>query len=198
MRQRTRIREVLATDAPGGAVTVKGWVRTVRSGKEVTFLALNDGSCLATLQVVAGPELPNYEEVARLGTGSAVVVAGRLAASPAAGQRFELAAESAQIIVVGWHLDSWDLAQGSTDDGTGATSTLGAAEAIVKSGQRPRRTIRFVLFTGEEQGLLGSQYFAPHPLWPLNHIVGGVHLDANQPEGRAHDVVLVGYGASDL
>ena len=61
-----------------------------------------------------------------------------------------------QIIVVGGHLDSWDLASGSTDNGCGATVTLGAAEAIVKSGFKPRRTIRFVLFTGEEQGLLGS------------------------------------------
>jgi Zn-dependent M28 family amino/carboxypeptidase len=61
-----------------------------------------------------------------------------------------------QVIVLGGHLDSWDLAQGSTDDGTGVATTLGAAEAIMASGQRPKRTIRFVLFTGEEQGLLGS------------------------------------------
>ena len=61
-----------------------------------------------------------------------------------------------QIIVVGGHLDSWDLASGSTDNGCGTTVTLGAAEAIMKSGFKPRRTIRFVLFTGEEQGLLGS------------------------------------------
>ena len=50
----------------------------------------------------------------------------------------------------------------------------------------------------EEQGLLGSQYFAEHPLWPLNHIVGGINLDANLPEGRAHDLVLVGRGSSQL
>jgi hypothetical protein len=50
----------------------------------------------------------------------------------------------------------------------------------------------------EEQGLLGSQYFAQHPLWPLSHIVAGVNLDANMPEGRAHDMVIVGSGASEL
>ncbi|MGH9594641.1 MAG: M28 family peptidase, partial [Bryobacteraceae bacterium] len=55
-----------------------------------------------------------------------------------------------QIIVVGGHLDSWDLAQGTTDNGCGTATTLGAAEAIVRSGMKPRRTIRFVLFTGEE------------------------------------------------
>ncbi len=59
-----------------------------------------------------------------------------------------------EILVVGAHLDSWDLSEGATDNGMGSVSVLGAAEAILRSGQRPRRTIRFVLFNGEEQGLL--------------------------------------------
>jgi carboxypeptidase Q len=63
---------------------------------------------------------------------------------------------SGQILVVGGHLDSWDLAQRTTDNGSGTATVLGAADAIVRSGERPRRTIRFVLFTGEEQGLDGS------------------------------------------
>jgi len=54
-----------------------------------------------------------------------------------------------QIVVLGGHLDSWDLASGTTDNGCGSSTTLGAAEAIMKSGFKPRRTIRFVLFTGE-------------------------------------------------
>src|SRR5262249_4063610 len=60
-----------------------------------------------------------------------------------------------QIFVVGAHLDSWDLAQGATDNGAGSAAVLSAAESIIRSGVRPRRTIRFVLFTGEEQGMLG-------------------------------------------
>src|ERR1041385_6318551 len=48
-----------------------------------------------------------------------------------------------QIVVVGGHLDSWDLAEGATDNGTGVAATLGAAEAILKSGFKPRRTLRF-------------------------------------------------------
>ena len=63
---------------------------------------------------------------------------------------------------------------------------------------RPQRSIAFIAWTLEEQGLLGSEYFAEHPIWPLNHIVGGINLDANLPEGRAHDMVLVGNGASQL
>src|SRR5882672_5772387 len=59
-----------------------------------------------------------------------------------------------QVVVVGGHLDSWDLSQGATDNGSGTAATLGAAETIKLSGYKPKRTIRFVLFTGEEQGLL--------------------------------------------
>ena len=85
-----------------------------------------------------------------------------------------------QIVVVGGHLDSWDLAMGSTDDGTGVATTLGAAEAILASGAKPRRTLRFVLFTGEEQGLLGSlAYTKAHKLEMANH-VAAVILDSGQ------------------
>ena len=99
MTAKTRIREALAAPAAGIELSVKGWVRTVRAGKEVAFIALNDGSSLASLQVVATPALANYEEVGRVGTGAALEVRGRLAESPAAGQRYELQAE--EIIIVG-------------------------------------------------------------------------------------------------
>jgi Zn-dependent M28 family amino/carboxypeptidase len=85
-----------------------------------------------------------------------------------------------QILVVGGHLDSWDLAQGTTDNGSGTATVLGAAEAIAHSGQRPRRTIRFVLFTGEEQGLDGSfAYVKQHQSEMANHL-GNLVLDAGQ------------------
>ncbi len=87
---------------------------------------------------------------------------------------------SEQIVVVGGHLDSWDLAQGSSDDGTGVATTLGAAQAIVASGFKPKRTLRFVLFTGEEQGLLGSlAYTKAHKDEMVNH-VAAVILDFGQ------------------
>ncbi len=64
-----------------------------------------------------------------------------------------------EYVVVGAHLDSWDLANGTTDNGTGSCIVLEAARTIVASGVKPKRTIRFVLFTGEEQGLHGSRAY---------------------------------------
>jgi len=85
-----------------------------------------------------------------------------------------------QVLVVGGHLDSWDLAEGATDNGCGSATTLGAAEAIVRSGMKPKRTIRFVLFTGEEQGLVGSvQYVKAHQSEMANHL-GVIILDSGQ------------------
>jgi carboxypeptidase Q len=85
-----------------------------------------------------------------------------------------------QVIVVGGHLDSWDLADGATDDGCGVATTLGAAKAIKLSGFKPKRTIRFVLFTGEEQGLLGSlAYTKMHKDELANHVAALV-LDNGQ------------------
>lgn len=85
-----------------------------------------------------------------------------------------------QVVVVGGHLDSWDLAQGSTDDGCGVATTLGAAKAIKLSGFRPKRTIRFVLFTGEEQGLLGSMAYTKMHQDELKNHLASVILDNGQ------------------
>jgi carboxypeptidase Q len=71
-----------------------------------------------------------------------------------------------EFVVIGAHLDSWDLASGTTDNGTGSSIVLEAARvlgALAKQGVRPKRTIRFALFSGEEQGLHGSrQYVQRH------------------------------------
>ena len=68
-----------------------------------------------------------------------------------------------EVVLLGAHLDSWDLGTGATDNASGSIAVLEAARilgALKARGVRPRRTIRFALFTGEEQGLYGSQYYA--------------------------------------
>ena len=64
-----------------------------------------------------------------------------------------------EVVILGAHLDSWDLSTGGTDNGTGAIAVLEAARILKASGVKPKRTIRFVLFSGEEEGLLGSQAY---------------------------------------
>lgn len=95
---RTRIRELLHSDSPRADVTARGWVRTRRDAKEFSFLELNDGSCLANLQVIAPAELPEAAQVRRIGTGAAVAVHGELVASPGQGQRWELRAQRVELL----------------------------------------------------------------------------------------------------
>jgi asparaginyl-tRNA synthetase len=98
MTVRTRVKQALAEGRPGEEYLLKGWARTVRSGKGVTFISLNDGSTLAGIQVVAEPALANYPQLSALGTGSAIAVTGLLQESPAAGQTLELKALAVEIV----------------------------------------------------------------------------------------------------
>jgi carboxypeptidase Q len=65
-----------------------------------------------------------------------------------------------QVVILGAHLDSWDLGTGLSDNGAGSSVVLEAARAFAQSGVKPKRTVRFILFSGEEQGLLGSRAYA--------------------------------------
>ncbi len=68
-----------------------------------------------------------------------------------------------EVVILGAHLDSWDLGTGATDNGTGVVAVMEALRAIKAAGLTPRRTIRVVLFSGEEQGHFGSKaYVAAH------------------------------------
>jgi len=95
------IKTLVQDPAVGSGVTVAGWLRTRRDSSGFSFLEVNDGSCLANIQVIADKNLANYEsEIKKLTTGCSIVVRGELKESPAKGQRVEILADS--IEVVGW------------------------------------------------------------------------------------------------
>src|ERR671920_2068995 len=65
-----------------------------------------------------------------------------------------------EIVLLGGHIDSWDVGSGASDDGVGCIVTWEAARLMKKLGIRPRRTVRIVLFTNEENGLRGANAYA--------------------------------------
>ncbi|MCW7754027.1 asparagine--tRNA ligase [Desulfobotulus sp. H1] len=93
----TPIRQVLSSETSLPDICVMGWVRTRRTGRDVSFLEINDGSCLASLQVVVDAGLPFHGDVARITTGSGLAVTGDLIPSPASGQAFELKAREIHV-----------------------------------------------------------------------------------------------------
>jgi asparaginyl-tRNA synthetase len=95
-----RVKAVLARPTAGGSVTVRGWLKTARHAKDISFLEIYDGSCFAGIQAIAEPTLANYDsEVKHLQAGCAVVVQGELVDSPGKEQRFEIRA--GRVAVVG-------------------------------------------------------------------------------------------------
>jgi asparaginyl-tRNA synthetase len=95
---RTLIKRVLLRDEPCDEIHIAGWVRTRRDSKAFSFLEINDGTCLANLQVVADAGIPGSDELAAMNTGASVEVVGKLVPSPAAGQKWELQATSIRLV----------------------------------------------------------------------------------------------------
>jgi asparaginyl-tRNA synthetase len=79
-------------------VQIKGWVRTRRDSKGFSFIEVNDGSSLKNIQVVADEKLPNYEDIKKLTTGSALAVDGQLVESKGGGQKWEIQAGGVEVI----------------------------------------------------------------------------------------------------
>ncbi|MEE8165247.1 MAG: OB-fold nucleic acid binding domain-containing protein, partial [Myxococcota bacterium] len=93
------VRTMLSREAPGDPGLVRGWIRSVRHGKGVSFLDVSDGSCMDGMQVVANPETEGYESVVKqLSTGSAIEAWGSVVESPGKGQRFELHADRIELV----------------------------------------------------------------------------------------------------
>jgi len=90
-----------------------------------------------------------------------------------------------------------DICNGAIDNATGTAALVALAEAHRKAGA-PARSLVFLALTAEESGLLGSEYYAAHPVFPLARTVGGVNMDALPLAGPARDLTVIGGGKSEL
>jgi Zn-dependent M28 family amino/carboxypeptidase len=87
---------------------------------------------------------------------------------------------------------------GAVDNAVGVGGLLEIARAYTKLSTPPKRSVLFLAVTAEEQGLLGSQYYATTPIYPLAKTLADINIDTLNVHGRTRDLTLVGYGASDL
>lgn len=87
---------------------------------------------------------------------------------------------------------------GAADNATGVAAILEIAERMAATEPRPQRSMLFAAVTAEESGLLGSEHLAENPPIPLSQVVGGINIDLLLPAGRSRNVVVIGYGASEL
>ena len=87
---------------------------------------------------------------------------------------------------------------GALDNASGAAGQLEIAKAFLALKNKPARTVVFLWVTAEEQGLLGSSYYAQNPVYPKEKTVANINIDGVNPYGKNKDIVLVGMGQSDL
>lgn len=96
--QRIKIKKVLNGENVGETVNVKGWVRTKRGSKNVSFIALNDGSTIQNLQIVADANNFSEEDLKNISTGACISTTGELVASQGSGQSVELIAKNIEVL----------------------------------------------------------------------------------------------------
>ncbi|MFQ3249986.1 MAG: Zn-dependent M28 family amino/carboxypeptidase [Glaciecola sp.] len=87
---------------------------------------------------------------------------------------------------------------GAHDNATGTAASLAMAKAFSELNTKPKRSITMLIVTAEEQGLLGSKYYAENPIIPLDKTVANINMDAMNVLGRTKDVSVIGMGKSDL
>lgn len=87
---------------------------------------------------------------------------------------------------------------GAVDNATGTAGLLAIAKAFTSLNKRPERSVVFLSVTGEEQGLLGSEYYVQHPAFKMENTVANINLDVLNTFGKTSDVTIIGYGQSTL
>ena len=94
--------------------------------------------------------------------------------------------------------DGDNIYNGAVDNATGVAGILEVADAFAHQDPKPKRSVVFLAVTLEESGLLGSKYYVAHPTFPLNKTAGVINIDAMSVAGKAKDVTVTGFGASQL
>ena len=87
---------------------------------------------------------------------------------------------------------------GAVDNATGTAALLALAEMHREQPAAPERTVVFLAVTAEESGLLGSEWYAENPVYPIETTVANINMDAMNTWGRVRDIVVIGYGSSEL
>ncbi|WP_294392710.1 M28 family metallopeptidase [uncultured Sphingomonas sp.] len=184
-------------------VMLQGWIE----GEAAKALFARAGLDLATLRIAA--RKADFRPVPLPGAGFSADLAVKQERVESRNVMAKItgATRPDETIMYGAHWDAYGVGKpdatgrtvraGAADDAIGVAGVLEVAR-VFKAAKKPDRTIVFALWTGEERGLLGSEAYATHPLYPLGKMVANLTMDVLQTAGPARDVVLVGDGQSDL
>jgi Zn-dependent M28 family amino/carboxypeptidase len=196
--------DLVTPDKNMGRVAVEGWI-TLDQGKDVLKMAGQDFDALKKLAatrdfkpvplgVTASMSLHN-----KLRTVDSNNVVARLDGSdPVRKNEYVVYTAHWDHLGVGPAVDDDRIYNGAQDNAVGTAGLLEIARAFTRLPSPPKRSILFLAVTAEEQGLLGSQYYAVTPIYRLSSTLADINMDGLNVHGRTRDLTLIGYGASDL
>ena len=194
--------DLASGDGNNGRVAIEGWI----SQQAAQQLFARAGQDLEALQQRAAQ--PEFEAVP-LGLQASVSVANTLEHSmsnnvvalwPGAAQADEFLVYMAHWDHFGRdpNLEGDQIYNGALDNATGTAALLELAEAYTRLAERPARSVVFLALTAEEQGLLGSAYYASNPVYAPAQTVAAINMDGLNTLGPMNDITIVGYGNSEL
>ncbi|MCB0624769.1 MAG: M20/M25/M40 family metallo-hydrolase, partial [Saprospiraceae bacterium] len=99
---------------------------------------------------------------------------------------------------IGAPVEGDSIYNGAMDNASGLATMLAVAKEFAEQEQKPSRTVIFLAVTAEEQGLLGSEWYAKHPLYPIENTVANLNKDGANVIGEMNDLTITGYGQSTL
>ncbi len=189
-------------DGNAGRCALEGWITQARARQLLDM----SGHDLAALQQAAATRAFKAVPLGTLAAGGVRNVIRR-ARSPNVAAILPGKSRPNEYVIYMAHWDHFGRAlalsgdtifNGAVDNATGVAGILAIARGFRELLPAPARSVVFVSVTAEESGLLGSEYYADNPLVPLEKTVAVINIDAMHPLGRARDIEVVGYGASQL
>ena len=99
---------------------------------------------------------------------------------------------------IGEKIDGDSIYNGAVDNATGTAAIMEISRQFAQMEPGPERTVVVLAVTAEEQGLLGSQYYAENPIYPVDKTVANINIDALYAYGRTKDIEIIGYGQSEM
>ena len=195
----------LATpDGNQGRVAIEGWIRADQARKLFALAGQDFDSMKARAATRAFAPVPLgvtasmtlNSRIRRLDSRNVVgVLPG---SDPALKDEYVIYTAHWDHYGIGPEINGDTIYNGALDNATGVGGMIEVARAFAKQPAAPKRSLLFVAVTAEEQGLLGSDYYARHPIHPLSKTLAAINMDGLNIYGRTKDLSVVGLGASDL
>jgi Zn-dependent M28 family amino/carboxypeptidase len=196
--------DLVTPDKNMGRAAIEGWM----SFEAATELLTMAGQDFAALKAQAATR--DFRPVP-LGATASIAINQRMrevqsqnvmakitGSDPAVEDEYVIYAAHWDHLGVGAPVDGDTIYNGAMDNASGTASLIEMARAVKAMPEAPRRSMLFVAVTAEEQGLLGSQYYAQFPLYPLEKTLAAINLDGMNMWGQTRDMVVIGYGMSEL